>query len=499
MTHPLVTDVLTSDDPWRVLIPAALNPPADADAVAASAGESYEDADEPGRSRLVSLLRMLEGAADPVVIGLLTRHRSRDLVSLALTRRLALPAPTLDALIAERGLDAGTVAALGLSGDPARAAALGGLLGDGDVGGEAALALARLGAREWTEAIARRLSETRGRTHVAFTVALEEMGDPAAVPHLLDWLAHGPGLPAGDVHRALVRLTGRDPLVPEGDFSAQVRRIWRDLDLTTRPEPDVRVTADRPGRLTLTLDEGRGGVRVAYDPPEPGSSWPRWNKTLRVGGHPLYSLGSDCDTCETMMVLGGFPPAEARVNAVRVRDALADLRELAPATIAALEPVVGELETGVYRAALVGLPLERVDHPGSSWWNRRLGERAESEWEEGDGWSGTPHFQVPEPILGPVPTFGIVMPSEPLDGLDPSTVAAHSRAIARGERPTALVLAWVEDKYVQAEWAERHLLGLVLDGHHRLAAYAGAGVPASVLLLVRTRHDGLQDEILDAL
>ncbi|MEU3657861.1 hypothetical protein AB0E67_34975 [Streptomyces sp. NPDC032161] len=111
-----------------------------------------------------------------------------------------------------------------------------------------------------------------GLTHVAFTVALEEMGDPAAVPHLLDWLARGPDLPAGDVHRALVRLTGRDPLVPEWctaqEYSAHVRRVWPSLDLAAQPVPEVRdLVADSPSRLRFSLSEGRGRIRIDYDPP----------------------------------------------------------------------------------------------------------------------------------------------------------------------------------------------------------------------------------------
>lgn len=90
-------------------------------------------------------------------------------------------------------------------------------------------------------------------------------------------------------------------------------------------------------------------------------------------------------------------------------------------------------------------------------------------------------------LPGPVPTFGVVLPSEPLDGLDPATVARHTAVIERGERPAALVLARVETAYVETAWNERHLLGLIPDGHHRLAAYAAANIPARVLLLTRTR------------
>lgn len=57
--------------------------------------------------------------------------------------------------------------------DPGRAAELGALLTVAEGRGEAALALTRLRAREWTVPIARLLPELTGRDHAAFTIALE--------------------------------------------------------------------------------------------------------------------------------------------------------------------------------------------------------------------------------------------------------------------------------------------------------------------------------------
>src|SRR5690606_1929605 len=475
----------------------AAAPPGGPAALAACAGRRYESANADERWLLRHLLGLLPEAGGPVVLDLLARVPSADLLSLAVRRRLAVPAPVLDGLVERLGCTELVVDALGLSGDPGRAEVLGGLLDEEKVRGRAALALARLGAREWTVPIARRLSETTGLAHAAFAVALEEMGDTAAVPYLLDWLARSPGPPAGDVHLALARLTGRDPLIPTSatvqEYSAHVRRVWADLDLTAPPAPRMcRVTAEAPGRLRFSLDEGRGRIRVDYDPPSPGSPWPRWNKTLHVGGRALYRVSSGCGTCETMMGLLGFPPPEAKTEAARVRGALANPRGLTAATADALEPLITELASGDYRAHLVDLPLERVDAPERSWWLRRAAVRADPERRRPDpvDWPGTGHFQTPRMSPGPPPTYGSVLPSQPLDRLDPATVRRHASAIARGERPAALLLAWAEHRCVEAEWEERFLIGVILDGHHRLAAYAAAGVPARLLVLTRTESGG---------
>ncbi|MCG3751698.1 hypothetical protein [Amycolatopsis sp. Poz14] len=150
----------------------------------------------------------------------------------------------------------------------------------------------------------------------------------------------------------------------------------------------------------------------------------------------------------------------------------------------ALEPLLQELETGHYRMLLADLPLERVRTAEQSWWWLRRTE-TRSAWEGDPDWPGIEHFQVPRAIPGEMPAYGSVVPSQPLDALDPVTVGRYAEAIARGERPAALLLVWAEDRYISAEWPERFVLGVVLDGHHRLAAYAAAGVPARLVLLVQ--------------
>ncbi|WP_409185729.1 hypothetical protein F9C11_16415 [Amycolatopsis sp. VS8301801F10] len=484
-------DLLAAD--CSMLDALAADPPAGPAALAARAGEQYPAANDEQRRRLEYLLDLLGTDGDAVLLDLLARLRTARLLAEVVRRGLPVPEPVLDQLVKELGYQPPVIDAAGLSGDRRRAKALGALLKDDDLCGRAALALARLGAREWTVPIARRLSAFAGLKHVFLTVALEEMGDPAAVPVLLDWLANGPELPAGDVHRALVRLSGRSPLLPS---SADIRQVWAGLDLTAEPVPRVRdVAVDSPSALRFSVDEGRARVRVEFDPALPGSMWPRWDQTLRVGEQARYGVGSGCETCETTLRLLGFGPAEALAGAAQVREVLAEPRELGTATVRALEPLLQELETGHYRMLLADLPLERVRTAEQSWWWVRRTE-TRSAWEGDPDWPGIEHFQLPRAIPGEMPTYGSVVPSQPLDALDPATVDRYAEAIDRGERPAALLLAWAEDRYVSAQWPERFVLGIILDGHHRLAAYAAAGVPARLVLLVRGESGETVEEVV---
>ncbi|MFF0476388.1 hypothetical protein [Streptomyces sp. NPDC004284] len=520
---------LCADDPWSALHALNTDRPG---GLAEAVEELYRsDTDRAVfRPHLAWLLRALGGAGDEVLLRLfaepaLTADDRQDLLRAAVARGLRLPAELLRTYGEEAPASGGSdgradgtpapelVDAMGLSGDPSFAPSLGALLGDPAVRGRAALALGRLGVREWTASIAGRLSGVTGLDHAAFTVALELMGDPTAVPYLLRWLAERGEERVYDVHHALVRLTGRDPLLPErasgAAYAAAVRAVWAD-GRTEREPVVVRDAVVESGVWArFSVDGGAGRIRVAFDLPSPGSSWPRWDRSLTVDGKPLYRVGSFCGTCELGLTLLGWPGDEAARIAAGMRGRLADLDRLDTALLAEWSPVLGELETGHYRALLLDLPLERVSDPARSWWYRRVAARAEEDGDDSeygedrpeDHWPGVPHFQLTAPVPGGrVPfTYGALLPSQPPQAFDPAAVARHAAAIAAGKRPAAVVLGWIDDRYVEARHKERWLVGAVLDGHHRLAAYAAAGVPARVLLLARVGGGGGADGGLEGL
>jgi hypothetical protein len=345
---------------------------------------------------------------------------------------------------------------------------LGALLADPRRRSDAAIELGRRGAREYSEPIAAALPRLTVGERAVYAAALEMMGDPSVVPALL---AHAD---EWAVHHALVRLTGRDPLVTDpGDL----RRAWQDLDLTAPARPDVRVGAVGPTRADLTLDDGLGRLRIGY----PDGTWPRWNQSLLVDGSPVYSVGAACGTCETMIAQTGWPSAEVASVSARLRDRLADLPALDEDLVDALRPVLVALPSGHYRLHLLDLDLEQVRDPEASWWHRRYAEREETFDEP--FWPGVEHFQLRQQIPGPVRTYGVVMPSS--ERRDADTVAAHRAAIERGARPAALLWGWVDDRHVEMAYPERFLVNVVLDGHHKLTAYADAGIPARAVFVTR--------------
>jgi hypothetical protein len=234
----------------------------------------------------------------------------------------------------------------------------------------------------------------------------------------------------------------------------------------------------------LVVADGLHRIGITY---EPGARLT--DRVVAAGGSPLYRVSPDCGTCETSLRLLGWPPDRAARLSDDLRERLADVRELTTDLLDSAAPLLCGLQSGHYLVVLADLDLVRVGDPARSWLWRRLEWRDEDDrdpYEQPEQhWPGTEHFQLRTPIPGGYGTFAVVLPTEPLDGTRTQTVAAHRERVEAGERPAALLLCWVEDKYARAEVMERFLVGVVLDGHHKLVAYERAAVPARALLVFR--------------
>ena len=387
------------------------------------------------------------------------------------------------------------VVAAGLSGDGRWVESLEALLDEPKVAYHAALGLALLGSWQSVPAIARRIAVNTGLLARGLIVALEVMKASESVPLLRDYLVQGDKEKAWDLAHALWRLTGREPLVPlptrGGNFPGDVVSAWSSFDLSSpaRPRCENLVCDAVKETATFQVVDGKGALRVDFDPPIPGSAWPRWDLSLYLGEDRIYAIGSTCGTCETTLRLLGFSADRAALSASGIRAEVADAVTM-DRLIPALSPLLANLRTGHYVARLVDWDLERVTVPERSWltrrWLHRMGSNASVAEPNSVQWPGTEHFQVLRPGLARVPTYGVVLPTAPFARLHPATVDAFAEGIAKGRRPVAILMGWVEQRDVEAgAYTERFLVNTVLDGHHKLAAYQKQGVPARCLVIAR--------------
>jgi len=488
----VVQRAFSAKDVWDALDDLADAPPP---GLAAYIAARYRDFVPEQQRYLAWLLGALPAAeAGPVLVALLRTARTAEyLLGAANQARVALPADVVLRLLDDRKPHLEAVAAAGLAlrePAPAHTQVVRRLVqlldDDGGLGRAAAISLGRMRATGHTVAIADRLPTVSEVDHEFFVVALELMGDPAAIPALQARIGWAPAGNVFGLHHALRRLTGRDPLLPLGDdeWVSAARQAWSTVDA----EPaGVTDTAVDDKRATFVVRGGKGLVDIDYDSPSPGSSWARWGRSLLVGGEGLYRVGSECGTCETTLGLIGWPTRKAADLASTLRDRIAHVPALTRDLIDASAPLLTALRTGHYVMALVDLDVELVTGTGGSWLSRRIARRAGAERVPSidDDSAGTRHFQLREPLAEEPPTYGIFMPTQPIEEPDTGRVTAFRTAIRGGERPAALVLGWIEDRYVEAQYRERFLVGVVLDGHHKLRAYAAEKQPARALLISR--------------
>lgn len=493
-------DALTTDrDPWAMLEQIANAPP---ESILDLVREQYKQAEAEQKLRLIWLVERLKvSGAEQVLIDWLCCERAENATKLLLainSRGAVVPSRELLRLLSaencEPSVMEAAIEAAGLTGDASLAPVIASKLDDSRLNVHAAIALGRLRATPFTGEIVSRLPSLQGRAYSGFLVALELMNDRSAIAPLRDWLIKAPFNMRWSVHSALVRLTACEPVLPlnatPDSLATAVADAWEDFDDSTVLCPRIEQFELKDlAEVHFTLHDSGGAIRIDYDLSPARSSWPRWSKSLWIGSQRIYDVGSDCGTCETSLQLVGWSKELATLRAQEVRTALEDVRGLSRELLDTLLPLIRELRPGHYIAALVDLDLERVSDPTYSWWFRRRQNRyddmSQVNLDLRIDWPGTEHFQLKSPIAVNESTFCAVLPSQDLSTLVSSCSAGHEDAIRRGQRPAAVSLAWLEARDVGGEYHERFLLGVVLDGHHKLVAYAQQHVPARTLLICR--------------
>ncbi len=324
-------------------------------------------------------------------------------------------------------------------------------------------------------------------------VALELMGDSTAVPALRRLMA---AVPANRVGSLAITLGALAPPGPALDWTRadpveRLRRWWTE---DRRPELGLADVEHQPNGWLLLRCHGTGRIRIAHPPPLRKRTWARWSKALYVGDRLLYHLSSDCPTCET--VLGWCGADAPREGADAVGHALRDLPTLDRRSLDGLEPLLCQLGSDRYIAALCELAVERVDEAEAerSWYFRRVHHREpeDPDWADAyDGsedtpasrWPGTAHFQLPDRVPTPIPTAVTLLPTQPIDSFDEAVLAERRRAIADGELPAAVGLGWLESRCVLGDYPESFFQVVLLDGHHTLEAWRRQGLPARLVVL----------------
>lgn len=363
------------------------------------------------------------------------------------------------------------------------------------------LDLAHGGISEIAPIVAALLPSQTGRVHAAFCGALELMKNRAAVPALVDQLRTAPDAQLWDLAHALRLITGADPLDDsdggDNDAPARVRARWLEAHarghLDHLPDPHFsRIEIIDEDLATFDIAWGRGAIEVDYKPPIAGATWPRWDRALTIAGKRIYDTGSTCGTCETVLHRVGWPD-DTLASTARALDAAGFGRtRLDREWIESMSPLLFQLRSGRYLVGLVDLYLDRIDPASAdkSFFVTRNDRRNEHVERDEDGlpsdWPGTSHYQtVTDFADGQLAIYTVVMPTRDPTSLDEARVERFAAPLLAGERPWALALGYVDDRYVRARWEERFFSLILLDGHHRVEAAVRYGESARIAVLFR--------------
>lgn len=362
---------------------------------------------------------------------------------------------------------------------------------------QAAITLGHLGATEFAPALAARLSKEKGRTFQAVVAALEMLRDRTVVPVLVSALQTATNDQVWDLAHALAVISGIDASEAPRSTPEQRRDAWLDAaaagTLAAPPPPRVaNVTSAASGLAYFDVLFGRGDVQIDFDPPSPGATWPRWGRSLFVRGRQVLDIGSTCGTCQSLLRFVSWPAEDvsALAEVLEDRRGKVDVIEW----VRSWEPLLCRMRGGAYVAADLSFRVERIDSARNrdSWFVRRNELRVDED-DGGEGqapledadpfWPGMTHYQGPREKVPP--TYPVVLPLADPGALDAKAVDQFAAAIAEGDRPPVVAYAWIDEREVEARWAERFLYLAVLNGHHRLEAYARAGVPARIIAVAR--------------
>jgi HEAT repeat protein len=362
---------------------------------------------------------------------------------------------------------------------------------------QAAITLGHLGAQEYALALAERLTKDKGRVFQAVVSALEMLRSRTVLPVLVNALQKATDDQVWDIAHALAVISGVDVAVDPRAAPGRVRKAWlraaaKDMLATVPAARVANVTRGADGFSSFDVLFGRGDVQIDFDRPEPGTTWPRWGRSLLVRGQQVLDIGSTCGTCESLLRFGAWPAEDVSRLAEILEDRRGEMDLVS--CVKSWEPLLCRLRAGRYLAADLTLPVERIDsmRKRDSWFVRRNELRVDDD-DAGEAaaplsdadlfWPGMTHYQGPRESVPP--TYPVVLPLTDPGALDTKTVDRFAAAIREGGRPPVVAYTWLDEREVEARWAERFLYLAVLNGHHRLEAYAHTGVPARIVAVAR--------------
>ena len=264
---------------------------------------------------------------------------------------------------------------------------------------------------------------------------------------------------------------------------------------TTTPKVDVSKIAN--GLMKVKVSQGKGFFKIGNEKKHGEAT----SLFLEINGSRKFEIGNDCDTCHFWFKCLHEPRLSTQKKIANLPKTIQLPRPVDEAMIAELSPMLDLLEKGEYEVFETSVnlagPYDSEDE-NSYFFNSEFMEIWDiSDSKEEGLLSGWEHYECQRPRIFRHPESSImekqydfVVPLVPRAALKEEYIKLYQQMIQNGDRPRILLLGFYQRaipaavKRGQNKNLHSFLAGFVLDGHHKLAAYRRAGIPAKFLTIL---------------
>ncbi len=264
----------------------------------------------------------------------------------------------------------------------------------------------------------------------------------------------------------------------------------------TKPQK-LQVTSVADGVVRVKVPQGRGFFKVAVEKRHGEAN----SLFLEVNGARKFEVGNDCDTCHFWFKMLQEPRLSTSRKIANLPKTIQLPRPVDEALVQELAPMLELMEKGEYLVFETSVNLAGPydsDDESSYFFQSEFQELwgIEDPKEEGllSGWE---HYESQRPRAfrhgeaGLVEKqFDFVVPLVPRAALKEEYIKLYQQMIQNGDRPRVLMLGMYQRgvpgsvKKGVAKVLHSFMAGFLLDGHHKVAAYRRAGVPAKFLVIL---------------
>jgi hypothetical protein len=251
------------------------------------------------------------------------------------------------------------------------------------------------------------------------------------------------------------------------------------------------------GLMRVKLNSGKGFFKIGVEKKHGEAN----SLFLEINGSRKFEIGNDCDTCHFWFKCLHEPRLSAQKKIANLPKTIQLPRPVDEAMVQELSPMLDLLEKGEYEVFETSIhlagPYDSEDE-GSYFFNSEFMELWDiSDPKEEGLLSGWEHYESQRPKIFRHQDSGImekqydfVIPLVPRAALKEEYIKLYQSMITNGDRPRILMLGMYQRAVPAAVQKGQNknmhsfLAGFVLDGHHKLAAYRRAGVPAKFLTIL---------------